>query len=369
MLAYRNIVKNKFYVLVNILGLGATLACCIVAYLNHRFEADYNKNHQNLEKIYKVNIFREVNDRQQRYGISPASLAPALGSSVSGVESVIRFTTNQLSIKSGNEADSKIFSKNVAFADESFFDLFTFPVIKGSTSTFSDVNSIVISNETAEQYFGNQNAIGESLTLFDENGEPLEYKVIAVLEHIPENSMVNFDAVTIFKNFFTLCFSFPSFFTLYQVDEMDWKRWIGATFLSIPNPDDIPRIETMLNGFLEIQHRAREDWPITRFEVMSLKEYTKISRDVWANWLWINLHPAQIYAPLIMSILILLLAGFNYMNSSISIANTRLKEIGVRKAMGSSRRQLIVQFLGENALVCFIALLVSLLIAIFLILL
>lgn len=357
LLAYRNIVKNKFYVLVNILGLGATLACCIVAYLNHRFEVDYNKTHQNLEKIYKVNIFREVNDRQQRYGISPASLAPALGSSVSGVESVVRFTTNQLSIKSGNEADSKIFSKNVAFADESFFDLFTFPVIKGSTSTFSDVNSIVISNETAEQYFGNQNATGESLTLFDENGEPLEYKVIAVLEHIPENSMVNFDAVTIFKNFFTF----------YQVDEMDWKRWIGATFLSIPNPDDIPRIESMLNGFLEIQHRAREDWPITSFEVMSLKEYTKISRDVWANWLWINLHPAQIYAPLIMSILILLLAGFNYMNSSISIANTRLKEIGVRKAMGSSRRQLIVQFLGENALVCFIALLVSLLIAIFLI--
>ena len=104
LLAYRNIVKNKFYVLVNILGLGATLACCIVAYLNHRFEADYNKTHQNLEKIYKVNIFREVNDRQQRYGISPASLAPALGSSVSGVESVIRFTTNQLSIKAGRIA-------------------------------------------------------------------------------------------------------------------------------------------------------------------------------------------------------------------------------------------------------------------------
>ncbi len=357
LLAYRNILKNKFFVLINILGLGATLACCIVAYLNHRFEADYNKTHLNLEKIYKVNIFRDVNDRQQRYGISPASLAPALGTSVAGVESVVRYSSNQLSVKYGNEADSKIFSKNVAFADDDFFDLFTFPVISGSTSSYSDVNSIVISHETAEQYFGNQNAIGESLTLFAENGEPFEFKVIAILKHIPENSMVNFDAVIIFRNYFRV----------FKVDEMDWKRWIGATFLSIPNPEDIPRIESMLNGFLEIQHRAREDWPITRFEVMSLKEYTKISRDVWANWLWINLHPAQIYAPLIMSVLILLLAGFNYMNTSISIANTRLKEIGVRKVMGSSRRQLIAQFLGENALVCFIALVVSLLIAIFLI--
>ena len=76
LLTFRNLIKNKFFVLVNILGLGTTLACCIVAYLNHRFEADYNITHLNLEKIYKVNIFREINDREQRYSISPLTIAP-----------------------------------------------------------------------------------------------------------------------------------------------------------------------------------------------------------------------------------------------------------------------------------------------------
>lgn len=356
-LAIRSLLKHKFFVLVNILGLGTTLACCIVGYLNHRFEADFNITHQNLDKIYKVNVFREVNERQQRYGISPVSLSPAMGNVVGGVEATVRYTTDQLSVRSGNEADSKIFAKRVAFADKGFFNLFTFPVLWGSTGNFSDVNSIILSDQTAQQYFGDVNPVGESVTLFNSMAQPVELKVVAVLQHIPENSMVNFDAVTIMDNYF-------SFF---RVDEMDWTRFIGATFLAIPNPSDVPRVEAALKSFIDIQNKAREDWQITRYEVMSLMDYTKISRDVWGNWLWVNLHPAQIFGPLIMSILILLLASFNYMNTSISIANTRLKEIGVRKVMGSSRRQLIAQFLGENALVCFFALVASLLIALFLI--
>ncbi len=355
-LAFRNLLKNKFFVLVNVLGLGATLACCIVAYLNHKFEVDYNKTHLNLDKIYKVNIFREINNREQRYGISPMSLAPALGESSPGLEQLVRFTVAGISLRSGNDENSKIFSQRVAFADNGFFEMFTFPAWMGNTSSFNDVNCIILSDKTAEKFFGDINPVGQSISLFDSKGQPHEFTIGAVLDHIPENSMVGFDAIMLFRNYFTF----------YSVDEMDWKQWIGATFMTIPNPSNIPAIEAQLNNFIDIQNRAREDWHITRYEVMSLRDYTKISRDVWANWLWFNLHPAQIIGPLVMSILILLLASFNYMNTSISIANTRLKEIGVRKVMGSSRRQLIVQFLGENALVCFLALLVSLLMAVFL---
>lgn len=357
LLTFRNLIKNKFFVLVNILGLGTTLACCIVAYLNHRFEADYNITHLNIEKIYKVNIFREINDREQRYSISPLSLAPSFENSVSGVEKLARYNEYRVSMREDNQSDAKIFSQTVAFADNEFFDIFTFPVIWGNLSTFSDVNSIILEQRTSERFFGSINPVGKSITLFNHKGEPIEFTIAAVLEHIPENSMVRFDAITTFKNFLSLN----------EVDEMDWKRWIAATFMTIPNPNDKENIEKQLNTFIEIQNRAREDWHITRFELMTLQDFTKISRDVWANWLNFNLHPAQIYGPLIMSVLILLLASFNYMNTSVSIANTRLKEIGVRKVMGSSRRQLIAQFLGENALICFLALVVSLLIAIFLI--
>lgn len=357
LLTYRNLIKNKFFVLINVLGLGTTLACCIVAYLNHQFEADFNKTHENLDKIYKVNIFREINDREQQYSINPLSLAPTIANSITGIENLSRYTTSRFSMREGNESDSKTFSQLVAFADNEFFDIFTFPVIWGNTSSFSDVNSIILEQRTSERFFGEINPVGQSITLFNEQGEPVEFTIKAVLEHIPENSMVRFDAITTFQNFISFN----------QVDEMDWKRWIGATFMTIPNPLDKNSIENQLNSFVEIQNRAREDWHITRFELMTLRDFTKISRDIWANWMNFNLHPAQIYGPLIMSVLILLLASFNYMNTSVSIANTRLKEIGVRKVMGSSRRQLVAQFLGENALICLLALLASLLIAVFLI--
>jgi ABC-type antimicrobial peptide transport system permease subunit len=355
-LTFRNLVKNKFFVIVNILGLGTTLACCIVAYLNYRFEADFNNNHINVNKIYKVNVYRDINDRAQQYSISPLSLAPSISNNISGIEQIVRYSTGQLSLRQGNNENSKIFSQRVGFADNEIFNMFTLPVAWGSTSNFADVNTIILSKEASERFFGDTNPVGESITVFNTKGEPIEFTIGAVLEPIQQNSMVRFDAITTFSNYTSL----------YNLNEMDWKSWVGATFLTIPNPEDIPRIENALNGFIEIQNRAREDWHITRFEVMSLQSFTKISREIWANWLEYNMHPAQIVGPLIMSILILLLASFNYMNTSISTANTRLKEIGVRKVMGSSRGQLIAQFLGENALVCFFALLSSLVIAVFL---
>jgi ABC-type antimicrobial peptide transport system permease subunit len=356
LLAFRNIQKNKFFVLVNVLGLGTTLACCIVAYLNHRFEADANTIHLNREKIYKVNVFREINGRDQRYGISPISLAPALEQRVAGIDQVVRFASNRVSMRRANDSDTEVLAQRVAFVDPNFFEVFTFPLKWGSISTISDVNSIILEAKTSKRFFGDNNPVGESITLFNGNGLPVEFTITGVLEEILFNSLVNFDAITHINNYISM----------YEVDELNWKNWIAGTFLTISNPADVLNVENWINGFIEIQNKAREDWKITKYELMSLHAFTKASRDIWANWIGVNLHPAQIIGPLVMAILIMLLASFNYMNTSISIANTRLKEIGVRKAMGSSRRQLIVQFLGENALICFLALLVSLVIAIFL---
>jgi ABC-type antimicrobial peptide transport system permease subunit len=168
--------------------------------------------------------------------------------------------------------------------------------------------------------------------------------------------MVRFDAILPIDNYKTL----------YELDELDWKNWIAATFLLIPNSNDVSKVEGVLAKYIPIQNKAREDWKIVRFEVQSLRQYTKESRDVWANWLWVNLHPAQRLAPAIMAILILLLACFNFMNTSISVANTRVKEIGIRKVVGSRKTHLIVQFIGENTLICLMALIVSILFAFFL---
>jgi len=356
LLAFRNFLKHKLFVLINILGLGTAIACCIVAYLNNKFESDYNKQFDKLDIIYKVNSFRKINEREQPYSLSPASLATVLKNELKEGEYVVRFTRNGANIKYGNDADSKLLNLSLGFADNDFFKMFSFKMKSGSLQNFSDKGSIIITDKTAKKYFGNNDPIGKNLTVFDHKGLPVELNVVAVLENIPLNSMVIFDAIT----------SMDNYFTLNGFEEFDWKDFIAATFIIIPNKADVDQVEKSLEKFSSIQNKARQDFIITKFHVQSLKQFTKESRNFWGNWLNADLHPAQRIAPGIMAILILLLACFNFMNTSISVANTRVKEIGVRKVVGARKGNLIVQFIGENAIICLMALIVSLFIADFL---
>ena len=240
LLAFRNFYKHKLFVLINILGLGTAIGCCIVAYLNNKFEADFNIQHKNLDKIYKVNIFRKINDREQPYSYSPMSMAPLMSSELIGAESVVRYLSTGANLKYGNDANSKIFEQNVAFADKDFFKMFTFKLKSGSLDQFNDKGKIILTDEIANKYFGYENPIGKSLIIFDNKGIPVELSVAAVIEKIPLNSMVIFDAVTIIDNYLSL----------YEVPEFDWKHFVGATFLMIPNKADVPKIETALSKFI-----------------------------------------------------------------------------------------------------------------------
>jgi len=349
-LAFRNMLKHKAFVLVNVLGLGVTLACCIVAYLNYRFEADFNSDQPNLSKIYMVNSFRVLEKEELRYGITPVTLGAALSTSQAKLDNVVRYLPNGTTMRVEGKTEPKVFRQSVVYADTNFFDLFSVKVKLGSLKEFAREGTIIIVNKTAEKFFGKENPVGRIVSLIDSKGKPRDFTVVAVLEDFKNNTMVSFDAIT----------QIGVYFPMFDVNEMAWKDWTGATFLEVSNPQDIPQIEKVLNGFLPMQNRAREDWRVKQFKVFPFAEFTKESRNVRGNWIGADLHPAQIVAPFVMAVLMLLLACFNFMNTSISVANNRIKEIGVRKVVGSSRLQLIGQFLGENALICFMGLLASL---------
>ena len=117
----RNLLKNKSYVFINLVGLGFSLACCIVGYLNYKYVADYDKNHKNHDRIYKVQFVKSVDGREIPYGITPLPLGDQVSDNVSGISHTSRYVGSGLVVKK----DLKVFNQNIGFVDDDFFDMFT----------------------------------------------------------------------------------------------------------------------------------------------------------------------------------------------------------------------------------------------------
>jgi hypothetical protein len=146
---------------------------------------------------------------------------------------------------------------------------------------------------------------------------------------------------------------------MWNMVDADWKFLTTCLFVQIPEKSLLPSISTGLKEYLPVQNRAREDFRINRFSLIPLKEVGANTRNIWSSGLFPSLHPAALIAPPIMAIFILLIACFNFANTSIAIFSKRLKEIGLRKTFGGQRKQLVVQFMSETFIICFLALLVG----------
>ena len=351
---FRNLWKNKSYVIINILGLSLSLACCIVAYLNYNFAADYDSNHLKQDRIYKIQVAKSVQNQEVPYGITPLPLGADLADQLSEVEYSTRYTQGGMIFKKGNN----VLDEGIGFGEEHFFDIFTFPFKYGNKEAFKDPGQIILSQETSEKLFGQIDPTGEMVTLIKEDGSQLTKLVGGVLEEIPMNSSVHFSGLL----------PFDEYFSIYEVDRNDWGRFLAATFI-MTNTDQYPEnaIKALNDQYITIQNEARDDWKVATYTLESLNTLGVNSEDLRANWLYQAPPKPAIIAPLIMAILMLLIACFNFTNTSIAISSKRLKEIGIRKVMGGNRSQLIFQFLGENIVLTFISLALSIIIAMYLV--
>jgi putative ABC transport system permease protein len=342
---FRNFRKNQIFVLINVLGLGLTLACCIVAFYNYKFEADFDSNHQKKDEIYKVELTQLTSDKQQAYSMSPVSLKPQIEGTLSGVENVVRYHENRQSIKYENT----ILNHFIAYADENFFDLFDFSMKSGDINSFKDKGNTIITEKFAETYFGDEDPIGKIVTVYNDQGIGKNYIVSGIFNELPRNNTFYFQIFVLYENYIDVT----------GTDEMDWQSWTAGTFLHIPDKSKVKDVEKLLEQYVPIQNDAHESFQVSSFYLISLDAASKSGRDIWSYWLNRGMHPAQVIAPSIMALLVLLLAAFNYTNTSIAISSKRLKEIGLRKVVGGVRKQIIFQFLFENILLCFLALIVS----------
>lgn len=344
----RNFSKNKTYVLINLIGLGFSLACCIVAYLNWKFNSNYNQNHENHASIYKIHSYKSVQGEKVPYGITPISLGEQIRNQIPGVTHYSRYEAVTYVIKK----DNNVLEQYIGFGEDDYLEMFTYPFKYGSKEVLLDKSKIILTETMAEVYFGEEDPRGEIVTLIDNSGKEFPLIVGGVIEDIPLNSSMTFKALTHYDNYLKI-----------SGLESDWKYFNAATFVMTEGQYPENLLEFVNTNSIEIQNAARENFQIAGYFLESLTTLGRKSEKIRSNWL--NEAPpiSAIIGPAIMAIQLLLIACFNFTNTSIAVSSRRLKEIGIRKVMGSQRKQLIFQFMMENLVLCLAALLVGLAIA------
>jgi putative ABC transport system permease protein len=350
--AYRSLIKNKGFTVLNVLGLSLGLASCLFIILYVVDELSYDRYNTKVDRIYRVNEDLKLGENNVLYAVCMPPLAQALKSDFPYVENTVRLKNAGSShVKKGT---SVILENNIAYADPSLFDVFTLPMINGSSTTaLTEPNSVVLTETTAKKYFNSTNAVGQTLT-FDNN----TFKVTGVIKDIPRQSHFNFD-------FFISMSTFP------DSRSTEWLRSDYNTYVLLKNAGDRKKLETALPAFLNKysgeQMQSQLKMSMAQFEKggsffrLNLTPLTDIHlKSNRTGELGPNGTIQYVYIFSAIALFILLIACVNFMNLSTARSSNRAREVGVRKVLGSAKRHLIIQFLTESIMVTFAATVIAL---------
>jgi len=333
----RNLRRSGLYAFINIFGLGIGIAAMIWGLQVYRFNTSYDQFHQNRDHIYRVLITVAGVDGLK--GTCPAPLGEAAARDFPGVQTAVRWEGKPLNIQIG---DSPPISAWAHFTDPAFFDLFTFPFVRGRAQ-LSDPSTVVITETAAKKYFGATDPLGQTLMLYSDQPYKKPLKVTGILKDPPTNSSFQFETITSTDNFLNGDGS--------PVSKQDWSRISDGMFVKLTDPRQAPRLSKALDRYIPLEQAARQDIKVTAFHLVSLRQTAAWSGAIGVNAFLERPGDAAVYGPLILATLILLSACLNFANTTVAQSRRRLKEIGVRKVMGSSRRQIMLQQLAECALV------------------
>ncbi len=321
-LAWRNIVRNKLSSFINILGLALAVGCSIVVFIF----VDYNQNrdqfHEQGEHIFLLENVINRGGEEQVWGDSPLPIGPMLAADFPQIERVVRVRNYSGSIQYGD----KIFNEGIRFVEPEFLSMFSFELAKGQKNALEDPSAIVISQEMAEKFFGEEDPMEKTLSITFRDTLVQSFTVKGVAEKFPVRASFWFDFLIQFDR-------------MKQVDPDlkfdDWKRWTGATFVQVQNPEDIHTIQQQMGKYQEIQNAVNEDWSVTSFLFDNLYNLGANSHEVRGD-ISGGSPPAAIITLSLIGIFLISLACFNYMNIAIASAARRMKEIGIRKVLGAS---------------------------------
>ena len=340
-IALRNIKKNKLYSTISILGLALAIGCFTLPFVVVDFNNSIDKFHKQGDKIYYVlnNLGKSGGGRL--WGFTPRPLGPALKNDFPQVADYVRIDPELATIK----INDKIFRDTLYFVDEGFLEMFTFPVISGDKNALSQNNSIIITEEEAKRYFGKKNPIDKEIIITDEKEFREPFIVKAVVKTPTELSSLQFDILV----------SYKKLIDWKNADLNDWGEW-AYTFIQLKNKEDMAAlVKHPMDNYIRMQNKADNSWPVQSILFEPLYDMPKHTRQINSDLGRAGFPPETMIGLWSFGIMILLLACFNFINIGIVTSTRRLREIGIRKVLGSNRLKLVTQFLGEHILICLLA--------------
>jgi len=343
--AIRNFMRHKTYSAINVAGLAIGMACCILIVAYIITELSYDKYNENADRIYRIGAEVNMGGFTGTLAISNAPVGPVLNEDYPEVLNAVRIRS--ISKRFVKFEDRKFYEEQILYADNSIFDIFTFPMIKGDPKTaLVTAYSIVLTDETAKKYFGDDDPIGKVLKFNNQD----DFTVTGVVENIPRNSHFTFDM---------LC-SFETFFARNKQARENWFNFNLYTYLLLPESYSFQELENKFPALVDkymgkILKALGGELKYFLQPLTSIHLHSNLENELSGNG---NILYVYIFAAI--ALFILFIACINFMNLATARSATRAKEVGMRKVIGAHKRELIRQFLGESIIYSFISLLIAL---------
>ena len=313
-LAIRHMKRHWGYSLINILGLSIGMACCILIFLWVRHELSYDKFHEKADDLYLITVSSD----RGTWTSSPWALVPTLKNDFPEIAKGSWYGVIPLLARH----EDKIFFEEAALVGDEFLDMFTFPFVRGNPEyAFKDLNSVVLTEQAAAKYFGNEDPIGKVIQFENQ----VDLAVTGVIEDVPGNSHMEFDLLVSAIRF------------IGEPRTRTWSSDVSSYVLLSSQANPVEVENKISETIIKYDKRTNNKKYVGLFPVKKIHLYSFSGTDPIV----------YVYVFSAIAVIVLLIACINFMNLTTARSSIRVNEIGIRKVCGGDRKDLIIQFLGE----------------------